>query len=253
MGRLDGKVIVVTGAGAGFGRGIVKKLTAEGAKVIAVDIHQANVEETASAAPQGSCVAHANDVTLESSWRDILEASLKNFGKIDVVVNCAGVVHIAAPSTEVPEDQFDLMFKVNVKPIYLSTKVIVPYWKEQKLAGSFINMSSISEPRPRPFVVWYAASKGAVTVATRGLAAEYAADNIRYNCIRPAVGETAMLAKVVGGTDSPEARKKILGTIPLGRVCQPEDVANMVTFLASDEANYLTGGAYNVDGGRDVS
>lgn len=137
----------------------MKKLTAEGAKVIAVDIHQANVEETASAAPQGSCVAHANDVTLESSWRDILEASLKNFGKIDVVVNCAGVVHIAAPSTEVPEDQFDLMFKVNVKPIYLSTKVIVPYWKEQKLAGSFINMSSISEPRPRPFVVWYAASE----------------------------------------------------------------------------------------------
>jgi len=137
----------------------VKKLTAEGAKVLAVDIHQANVEATAAAAPQGTCVAHPNDVTLESSWRDILETGLKNFGKIDVVVNCAGVVHIAAPSAEVPEDQFDLMFRVNVKPIYLSTKVIVPYWKEKKVAGSFINMSSISEPRPRPFVVWYAASK----------------------------------------------------------------------------------------------
>ena len=152
-------MIIVTGAGAGFGRGIVKKLTAEGAKVLAVDIHQKNVEATVADAPHGTCVAHTNDVTLESSWRDILAHGLKEFDKIDVVVNCAGVVHVAAPSTEVPEDQFDLMFKVNVKPIYLSTKVIVPYWKEKKFAGSFINLSSISEPRPRPFVVWYAASK----------------------------------------------------------------------------------------------
>lgn len=253
MGRLDGKVMVVTGAGAGFGRGIVKKVTAEGAKVLAVDIHEAHCEETAAAAPQGSCVSHANDVTLESSWRDILESCLRSFGTLDVVVNCAGVVHIAGPSHEVAEDQYDLMFKVNVKPIYLSTKVIVPYWKEKKIKGSFINMSSISEPRPRPFLVWYAASKGAVTVATKGLAGEYAADGIRYNCIRPAVGETAMLAKVAGGTDTPEARKKLIGTIPLGRVCLPEDVANMVAFLASDEANYLTGAAYDVDGGRGVS
>jgi len=89
----------------------VKKLTAEGAKVLAVDIHQGNLEDTVQAAPQGTCVSHTNDVTLESSWRDILDASVNNFGKVDVVVNCAGVVHIAAPSHEVPEDQFDLMFK----------------------------------------------------------------------------------------------------------------------------------------------
>lgn len=101
----------MTGAGAGFGRGIVEKITKEGAKVLAVDIHQGNVEATAKAAAQGTCVAHTNDVTLESSWRDILDACLQNFEKVDVVVNCAGVVHIAAPSHEVPEDQFDLMFK----------------------------------------------------------------------------------------------------------------------------------------------
>ena len=243
----------MTGAGAGFGRGIVKKLTAEGAKVLAVDIHQANLDETTKAAPAGTCVSHTNDVTLESSWRDILESALRSFGKLDVVVNCAGVVHIAGPSHEVAEDQFDLMFKVNVKPIYLSTKVIVPYWREKKVEGSFINMSSISEPRPRPLLVWYAASKGAVTVATKGLAGEYAADKIRYNCIRPAVGETAMLAKVIGGTDTPEGRKRVLGTVPLGRMCQPEDVANMVTFLASDEAAFITGAAFDVDGGRGVS
>lgn len=105
------QVIVVTGAGAGFGRGIVKKLTAEGAKVLAVDMHQANVEATAAAAPKGSCVPHTNDVTLESSWKDILESSLRSYGKLDIVVNCAGVVHIAGPSHEVEEDQYDAMFR----------------------------------------------------------------------------------------------------------------------------------------------
>lgn len=101
----------MTGAGAGFGRGIVKKITVEGARVIAVDIHQANVEETAAAAPKGSCVPHTNDVTLESSWRDILEAALRSFGRLDTVVNCAGVIYVATPSHEVAEDQYDLMFK----------------------------------------------------------------------------------------------------------------------------------------------
>lgn len=148
---------MVTGAGAGFGRGIVKKLVSEGGKVLAVDIHQANAEATAASAPGGTCIAHTNDVTLESSWQDILNAALKNFGQLDVLVNCAGVVHIAAPSHTVAEDQFDAMFRVNVKPIYLSCRVIVPHWIENGVQGSVINLSSISEPRPRPNLVWYAA------------------------------------------------------------------------------------------------
>lgn len=164
MGRLDGKVIVVTGAGAGFGRGIVKKLVAEGAKVLAVDMNGDTVKETARSFPETACVSHTADVSSEQSWKDILQAAISNFSRVDTVVNCAGVVHNAAPSHTVPEEQFDLMFKVNVKPLYLSTKVIIPYWKENKIEGHFINMSSISEPRPRPNLVWYAASKGAVTV-----------------------------------------------------------------------------------------
>jgi 3-oxoacyl-[acyl-carrier protein] reductase len=164
MGRLNDKVIIVTGAGAGFGRGIVKKLVAENAHVLAVDMNSHTVDETARSVPEKMCVAHAADVTSEQSWKDILEAAVSNFERVDVVVNCAGVVHNAAPSHTVAEEQFDLMFRVNVKPLYLSTKVVVPYWKEKGIEGLFINMSSISEPRPRPNLVWYAASKGAVTV-----------------------------------------------------------------------------------------
>lgn len=157
----------MTGAGAGFGRGIVKKLTAESAKVLAVDMNAETVQETASSAPSGSCVAHTADITSESSWRGVLAAALEKFGRVDTLVNCAGVVHIAAPSHEVAEEDFDRCFSVNVKPLFLSAKVMVPYWKEGGIEGHVINMSSISEPRPRPNLVWYASSKGAVTVVSR--------------------------------------------------------------------------------------
>ncbi len=232
------------------------------------------------------------DITLESSWRDILQTALSKFNnRLDVVVNCAGVVHYAAPSHEVAEEQFDLVFKVNVKPLYLSTKVIVPWWKENKMPGLFINLSSISEPRPRPNLVWYAASKGAVTVVSSDLRCGphtnlYAEGRLirRRKAWPPSTPSTrsdttasglqserrqcesfvllhrhgiklsfGRLPKVLGGNDTPEGRKKVLGTIPLGRVCQPADVANMVCFLASDEASYITGAAFDVDGGRGVS
>ncbi|EXJ57255.1 hypothetical protein A1O7_07602 [Cladophialophora yegresii CBS 114405] len=256
MGCLEKKVIVVTGAGAGFGRGIVQRLTAESATVLAVDINEEANEETRSLCSlnPGAVGTLRADITQLSAWQNILSEALSlGNDRLDVVVNCAGVVHLAGPSHEMEEDEFDRVFRVNVKPLYLSTKVIVPWWKEHEKKGLFINLSSISEPRPRPNLVWYASSKGAVTVATKGLAAEYAVDGIRYNCIRPAVGETAMLGRVLGGQDTEEGRKKLLGTIPLGRVCQPSDVANMVCFLASDEAEFITGAAFDVDGGRGVS
>lgn len=166
LGRLKDKVVIITGAGAGYGQGIVEKFTAEGAKVVAVDVNEQSVKATAEAAPKGTCVGIKGDVSSEADWRNNLQTAIKHFGKLDVVVNNAGVVHNAAPSHEVPEEQFELMFKVNVRPLYLSTKVIVPHWKENKREGLFINLSSISEPRPRPNLVWYAASKGAVTVVS---------------------------------------------------------------------------------------
>ena len=166
MGRLEGKVCIITGAGAGFGSGMVKKFVAEGAKVLAVDLNEAGAKDTASKAPKGSCIALKGNVSLEADWRKSLETVLTEFGRLDVVVNNAGVVHNAAPSHEVPEEQFDLMFSVNAKSLYMSNKVMVPYWKDKGEGGLFINISSISEPRPRPNLVWYAASKGAVTVVS---------------------------------------------------------------------------------------
>jgi 3-oxoacyl-[acyl-carrier protein] reductase len=145
----------------------VLKLVGEGARVLAVDLNGAEAEQTVRLcvpAPLNACHACTADITLESSWRGILATARRLFDdRLDVVVNCSGVIHDAAPSHEVPEEQFDMMFRVNVKPLYLSTKVIVPWWKEGKRAGLFINLSSTSDPRPRPYFVWYAASKGAVT------------------------------------------------------------------------------------------
>jgi len=249
---LEGKVAIVTGAGAGFGRGIVKKFVAEGAKVLCVDIDEKGAKETADAAPEGHAVAFRGDVTSESDWKNALQTVLKEFGKLDVVCNNAGVVNEFTPSHKVSEAEYDRLFRINVKPLYLSCKVIVDYWKENKQEGLFINTSSISEPRPRPMGVWYAATKGAVTVTTRGLAIEYAPDKIRFNCIRPAVGETAMLPVILGAGDTPEGRSKIVATIPLGRACKPEDVANAACYLASDEASYMTGACMDVDGGRGI-
>ncbi|EXJ53474.1 uncharacterized protein A1O5_13250 [Cladophialophora psammophila CBS 110553] len=222
--------------------------------VLAVDINAAGNEQTAASCPSGTCYALTADITLESSWREILSTTLAKFSnRLDVVVNCAGVVHHAAPAHEISEETFDRMYKVNVKPIFLSTKVVVAWWKENKLPGHYINFSSAREPRPRPKMVWYSGSKGAVAGTTKGLAAEYACDKIRFNYIRVSLGETGMLLAAVAGNDTPENRKTYLDTIPLGRLCQPTDIADMVCFLASDEACYITGAGFDVDGGRCVS
>ncbi|KIW98232.1 uncharacterized protein Z519_01816 [Cladophialophora bantiana CBS 173.52] len=193
MSRLEGKIIAVTGAGAGFGRAIVQKLIAEGAKVLGIDLIASNNEETASLCPNGTFFQLTADVAAEETWQNVLRLSNEHFGHAPtVIVNCAGVVHLGQEPHLVSECEFDNVFKVNVKPLYLSTKVIVPFWIENKIEGHFINIGSISQARPRPTTVWYAGSKGAVTAVTRGLAAAYAKHRIRFNVIRPSIGETAM-------------------------------------------------------------
>ncbi|KAH9987206.1 oxidoreductase [Xylariaceae sp. FL0662B] len=248
-GRLVKKVAIVTGAGLGFGEAIANKFTAEGAKVIVVDIDVQN-----GAQPEGTAIFVQGDVSSDAAWLKVVGAALSAFGRIDIVVNNAGVVHKATPSIELPEEEIDRLLRINTKSLYHSAKSVVPIFREQGNGGVFVNISSISAPRPRPNLVWYAASKAAASSATKGLAAELAGDNIRCNAICPVVGETSMLLLVLGGKpDTPENRKGLLSGIPLGRFATPVDVANAAAFLASDEASLITGIELPVDGGRSLN
>ncbi|KAF3011731.1 Dehydrogenase reductase SDR member 4 [Neopestalotiopsis sp. 37M] len=251
-GRLEGKVAIVTGGGAGFGVGIVEKFVHEGAKVLIVDIVEDDAKRVASKHPEGSCIAVKGDVSSEGDWQHALAVALETFGKLDVVVNNAGVTYLSGPSTETPEADFDRVVKVNLKSHFWSSRVIIPYFKDRKEGGLFINISSMSSPRPRPGLIWYGATKAGVTNASKGLALEWAKHNIRFNVIHPVAGETNMVPFFLGGEDSPESRAKMMSTIPLGRFALPADIGNTAAWLASDEASLLTGACIDVDGGRGI-
>jgi len=152
----------------------------------------------------------------------------------------------------VTSDEFDRVFNVNVKSIYLSVLAAVPRMQKQGHGGSIINISSIGSLRPRPGLVWYNASKAAVTNATKGLAAEYGQDNIRVNAIAPLLSGTGLFSSFVGVEDTPENRANFAASIPLKRLTDPMDVANTALFLASDEGSFLTGVNLEVDGGRGI-
>ncbi|RFU31051.1 hypothetical protein B7463_g5280, partial [Scytalidium lignicola] len=251
QGRLSDKVVIVTGGGQGFGEGIVAKCVAEGAKVLLLDINESNAAKVASQHPHGSAIPMLADVSCEEDWQKALDLVLSTFGKLDVVINNAGVNNFAQSSIELPESEFDRLFRINVKQLFFSTRTIIPYFKKQG-KGLFVNISSVSATRPREGLVWYGASKAAVSNATRGLAAEWAKDNIRFNAICPVAGDTGMVENYLGKPDTPENRKGVLAGIPLGRLCQPFDIANMAAYLASDEAEFMTGSIIDVDGGRTI-
>ncbi|RAH55766.1 alcohol dehydrogenase [Aspergillus piperis CBS 112811] len=248
--RLQGKTALITGGAQGFGKAIVIKFIAEGARVLVLDIIEPPEEFQGDLSNNITYVR--GDVTSLDDWQKALEQALSVYGHLDIVVNNAGVLHKAQPSIELSDEEWERVFRVNVKQIHLSTKTIIPYFLKENRAGLFINTSSASGARPRPNLVWYGASKGAVNTATKGLAIEWAPHNIRVNAVCPSVGDTAMMPLFLGHNSSEEAHAKMLSSIPLGRVCQPSDVANTVAFLASDEAAYLTGVCLEVDGGRGI-
>lgn len=191
-GKLEGKVAIITGGGGGFGEGIVAKYTFEGAKVVVFDIDGNNAEKVAAAQTKGVAVGYGGDVSSLSAWKEVLEVALTSFGKLDIVVNNAGVTYLASSSLETPEEDFDRCIKVHLKQVFHSTRVIVPYFLENNIKGVFVNVSSISAVRPRPGMLWYGATKAGVTNATKGLAIEFGPKGIRFNVIHPVAGETAM-------------------------------------------------------------
>jgi NAD(P)-dependent dehydrogenase (short-subunit alcohol dehydrogenase family) len=189
MGRLSNKVAVVTGAASGFGKGIAQKFTEEGAKGIICDLSEVAAK---AAAEELSCDVAVADVARREDWERVLQQVLDRYGQLDIVVNNAGVTHPNKPTVDVTDEDFDLVMRVNVKSIYLSANVIVPYFLREERPGCFIQISSTAALRPRPGLTWYNASKAAVSNATKTMAVEYAPKAIRFNAVCPVVGITGM-------------------------------------------------------------
>lgn len=249
--RLENKVAVITGAGSGFGEGIATRFAEEGARVIAADINGEAAERIADEIRKagGAAVAVSADVSNCSDMAKIIAAAVDAFGVLDIVVNNAGTTHKNRPMLEVDEESYDRIFAVNVKSVYHSAIHAVPVFRRQG-HGNFINIASTAGVRPRPGLTWYSATKGAVITMTKGMAVELAPDNIRANAINPVVSATGLLKEFLPGPDTPEMRAKFVATIPLGRMSTPRDVAATCTFLACDDAEFLTGVCLEVDGGR---
>jgi 3-oxoacyl-[acyl-carrier protein] reductase len=247
--RLANKVALVTGAASGFGKAIAETYAREGAKVAVVDINAAAANDVAKAIGRGA-IAIAADVSRKADVDAAAKATVSALGTIDILVNNAGTAHRNRPMLEVEEAEFDRVFAVNVKSIFLFAHAVVPVFRKQG-HGVIINIGSTAGIRPRPGLAWYNASKGAVNLLSKSMAVELAPDKIRVCALAPVAGETALLPTFLG-SDDPAVRAKFVASVPLGRLSVPQDVANAALFLASAEAEFLTGVVLEVDGGRCV-
>ena len=243
--RLNVKSAIIKGAGSGFGAGMAKKFIAEGAQVLVVDI---NANAAKAVAAELGAVACAANVADAADVKAMIAQAMAAFGKIDIVINNAGVTNLPTPTEAVSEEDFDRVMAVNMKSIYLITREVVPLMKARK-AGNILNIASTAGMSPRPNLSWYNASKGWVITATKALAVELAPFGVRVNALCPVAGETPLLKSFMG-QDTPEMRAKFLSTIPIGRFSTPEDMGNAACYLCSDEASMITGVAMEVDGGR---
>jgi len=248
MNRLKDKVAIITGGAQGFGAGIAEVYAREGAKVLVTDINAEGAQEFAATLP-GGAIGMGGDVAKLSDAKAMVAKAIEAFGQLDIVVNNAGISHRNKPLTEVTEEEFDRVYAVNVKSIYNFAIAAVPAMSEK--GGAFVNIGSTAGLRPRPGLVWYNGTKGAVHTISKAMAVELAPKKIRVNVIAPVAGETPLLATFMG-EDTPEMRAKFVSTIPLGRFSTPRDIANAALFLASDEAEFITGVVMEVDGGRCV-
>ena len=243
--RLKGKTAIVTGAGSGFGAGIARRFAEEGARVVVNDV-----------SPQGERVAKEiggrfvqGDVTKGGDWERLIQAA---GDELAIVVNNAGWTHRNKPYLEVSETEFDKVYAVNVKSVYLSAMHAVPVFRRRG-GGTFVNIASTAGLRPRPGLTVYNSSKGAVILLSKSMAAEFGPDKIRVNCVNPVFSpDTGLSAEFAGGAVTEEMKKKFMATIPLGRFSTPLDVANACLYLASDEAAMVSGVCIEVDGARCV-
>ena len=243
--RLEGKTVIVTGAGSGFGAGIARIFAREGAQVMVADI---NATAALAIADEIGGIACTVDVANGASVAAMAKAAHDAWGRIDILVNNAGITNLPQPMEDVSEAEFDRVLAVNAKSVYLTAREIVPGMKAAG-KGAILNIASTAGLSPRPRLNWYNASKGWMITATKTMAVELAPAGVRVNALCPVAGETPLLASFMG-EDTPEMRAKFLSTIPLGRFSTPDDMGEAAAFLCSDAAAMITGVAMEVDGGR---
>ncbi|KAF2740283.1 3-oxoacyl-reductase [Polyplosphaeria fusca] len=251
-GRLSDKVVIITGAGGGFGETFAKRFAQEGAKVVVAEINEAagkRVEQdiASSSSPDRVLFVHA-DVTSRKSWEELLKKTLDKFGDLDVVFNNAGTTYRKKPSHEVTEKEWQMLIDVNMKSIYLSTAVIMPYFMQKK-QGHMLNTSSIGGYHVKEELVYYGASKTFVNMITEGLASEYGPHGIRVNSICPLLGYTGLTEAFIGTKNDSDFRAQFEATIPLRRGLDNNDLANAAIYLCSDDASFVTGVNLKIDGG----
>ncbi|MYF84976.1 MAG: glucose 1-dehydrogenase [Rhodospirillaceae bacterium] len=242
--QLKDKAAIVTGAASGFGEAIARRYAAEGANVVCADLNDQLGRKVADEI--GGAYVHA-DVADRDDVKAMVRTAVDRYGRLDTMVNNAGITHVNRPMLEVGEEEFDRIFAVNVKAIYLAALEIVPLMREQG-GGCIINTASTAGLRPRPGLTWYNASKGAAITMTKSMAAELGPDNIRVNALCPVAGDTPLLSSFLGANP----REAFEATVPLGRLCTSEDVAMAALWLACEEASFIPGVAFPVDGGRGV-
>lgn len=252
--RFDGKRVIVTGAGSGFGEAIARRFAAEGARVLLADVNLAGAERVADGivADGGAALSQAVNVAEEAEVEAMVQRAVDEWGAVDVLVNNAGYSHRQKLLWKISVEEFDAVFAVNVRGVFLGCKHAVPVMMEAG-GGVIVNIASVGAVAPRPGVTPYNGTKGAVLTMSKGLALECARHNIRVNAVNPVAAETGFMKGATGEDAlSAELKANLISTIPLGRLTQPSDIAGVVTFLASDDAQFITGTAINVDGGRTV-
>ena len=252
--RLKNKVAVITGAGSGFGKATAERFVQEGAQLGLADINGEAVKQVAEniRASGGKVFYTRVDVAKLKDCQQMVQQAIDHYGRIDVLFNNAGIPMPPTPTEEVSEEFWEQLLAVNISGVFHGCQAAIPQMRRQE-SGVIINTASTAAVRPRPGMVAYAATKGAVVVFTKGLALELAPARIRVNAISPVAADTPMLTGFMQpGTDTEQARQAFISSIPLARLTKPVDVANAALYLASNEADHVTGINLEVDGGRDI-
>jgi NAD(P)-dependent dehydrogenase (short-subunit alcohol dehydrogenase family) len=251
MNRLHGKVAVITGGNAGIGEGIAKAFVREGASVVITGRRQKELDRVVNGIvkEQGKAFAVAGSVTDELHVQETVRQTVQQFGRLDILVNNAGVGDFGKRLHEIDDATWMQVLDVNLTGVFRMTRAVLPQMLKQG-KGAIVNISSIASLIGLPSLPVYAASKGALDALTRALAVDYAKDGIRCNVVNPGLIDTPMAAPLMSNS---ELLDPILAHYPIRRAGKPEEVANMVLYLVSDEATWVTGGTFPIDGGMTIS